>query len=186
MQPQQQPTNNPTPTSAYPPSSHPTNTSTSPTRSVKPWVSMDENSPRIMYQPPKSEDAAAAPGTPINNEYHPSTTTHPPSYDYYGYNNPHPYSGGRSQEYSTPPAAYHASSPSWDGGAVVPKTTFSPQLGPTPHGVPPPTTPMCTDGTNAKKHQFRKGMRGMHSDPVILRKKFSWRNYPEVSIMHIL
>eukprot|EP00956_Cyclotella_meneghiniana_P005951 scaffold7775_cov61-Cyclotella_meneghiniana.AAC.22 len=181
---QQQPTNNPTPTSTYPPSSssHPTNTSTSPSRSVKPWVSMDENSPRIMYQPSKSEDPSGqAPGTPID-EYHPSTTTHPPSYDYYGYNNPPPY--GRSQEYSTPPAAYHASSPSWDGsgGAMVPKTTFSPQLhGQTPHGVPPPpTTPMCTDGTNAKKHQFRKGMRGMHSDPVILRKKFSWRNYPEL------
>jgi len=29
-------------------------------------------------------------------------------------------------------------------------------------------------------YQFRKGGRTMHSEPIILKKKFSWRNYPEV------
>ncbi|KAL3775558.1 hypothetical protein ACHAW5_001577 [Stephanodiscus triporus] len=32
----------------------------------------------------------------------------------------------------------------------------------------------------SKHHQFRKGGRSIHSEPVILRKKFSWRNYPEL------
>ena len=31
-----------------------------------------------------------------------------------------------------------------------------------------------------KYHQFRKGGRSIHSEPIILRKKFSWRNYPEL------
>ncbi len=33
---------------------------------------------------------------------------------------------------------------------------------------------------DAKTHQFRKGGRSIHSAPVILRKKFSWRNYAEL------
>lgn len=37
----------------------------------------------------------------------------------------------------------------------------------TPH-APPPSS------------QFRKGGRSIHSEPVVLRKKFSWRNYPEL------
>lgn len=31
-----------------------------------------------------------------------------------------------------------------------------------------------------KYHQFRKGGRSVHSAPIILRKKFSWRNYAEL------
>ncbi|KAL7473763.1 hypothetical protein ACHAXS_014234 [Conticribra weissflogii] len=35
--------------------------------------------------------------------------------------------------------------------------------------------------SNSKsRHQFRKGPRTVHSEPIILRKKFSWRNYPEL------
>jgi len=33
---------------------------------------------------------------------------------------------------------------------------------------------------HAGNYQFRKGGRTMHSEPIILKKKFSWRNYPEV------
>jgi hypothetical protein len=40
--------------------------------------------------------------------------------------------------------------------------------------------PKAVSQEGEKKHQFRKGARGMHSEPVMLRKKFSWRNYPEV------
>ena len=29
-------------------------------------------------------------------------------------------------------------------------------------------------------YQFRKGGRTIHSEPIVLKKKFSWRNYPEV------
>ncbi|EJK52047.1 hypothetical protein THAOC_28724, partial [Thalassiosira oceanica] len=41
-----------------------------------------------------------------------------------------------------------------------------------------PVPPAGRSGRTA--HQFRKGGRGMHSEPVVLRKKFSWRNYPEL------
>lgn len=34
--------------------------------------------------------------------------------------------------------------------------------------------------THPTYHQFRKGGRSIHSEPIILRKKFSWRNYPEL------
>ncbi|KAL3821873.1 hypothetical protein ACHAXA_002865 [Cyclostephanos tholiformis] len=49
-------------------------------------------------------------------------------------------------------------------------------------GRGPPLTPPASSGWmgNSKHHQFRKGGRSIHSEPVILRKKFSWRNYPEL------
>jgi hypothetical protein len=66
------------------------------------------------------------------------------------------------REYSTPPPPpaydHHPTPTSWD--------------------MP---VPAAVSQEGEKKHQFRKGARGMHSEPVLLRKKFSWRNYPEVS-----
>jgi len=46
--------------------------------------------------------------------------------------------------------------------------------------APPPPRPPPAAPASAKFHQFRKGGRGVHSEPIILRKKFSWRNYPEL------
>ncbi|KAL3803692.1 hypothetical protein HJC23_003746 [Cyclotella cryptica] len=65
------------------------------------------------------------------------------------------------REYATPPPPpsydHHPTSASWD--VQVPKAVSQ---------------------EGERKHQFRKGARGVHSEPVLLRKKFSWRNYPEV------
>lgn len=48
-------------------------------------------------------------------------------------------------------------------------------------GLGPPSSPTATSRTAGNKyHQFRKGGRSIHSEPIILRKKFSWRNYPEL------
>lgn len=169
----------PPPQPSHPtPSTHLSQTnSTSPARSVKPWVSMDENSPRVDYHIYHNQNSHVAPGTPSHpNQYHsaqpPSTPSHNQQYDYYGYDH-----YGLRQEYSTPPMAYNEGPPTWEEGVVQQS-----QLVQT-HEVPqnPSTTPLCVDSD--KKHQFRKGTRGMHSDPVVLRKKFSWRNYPEVSLI---
>lgn len=52
------------------------------------------------------------------------------------------------------------------------------------HDVPCPSSMGGANGSSNSKsrHQFRKGPRTIHSEPIILRKKFSWRNYPEVSL----
>jgi hypothetical protein len=49
-------------------------------------------------------------------------------------------------------------------------------------GRGPPLSPPELSGWmgNSRYHQFRKGGRSIHSEPIILRKKFSWRNYPEL------
>jgi hypothetical protein len=47
-------------------------------------------------------------------------------------------------------------------------------------GLGPPLSPTPTSSSGNKYHQFRKGGRSVHSEPIILRKKFSWRNYPEL------
>ncbi|KAL7536287.1 hypothetical protein ACHAXR_007053 [Thalassiosira sp. AJA248-18] len=48
-------------------------------------------------------------------------------------------------------------------------------------GGPPPTSGSQSPSSSSRSyHQFRKGGRSIHSEPIILRKKFSWRNYPEL------
>jgi hypothetical protein len=39
--------------------------------------------------------------------------------------------------------------------------------------------------THMGNYQFSKGGRTIHSEPVILKKKFSWRNYPEVRVVFV-
>ena len=178
----------------YPvPSNHPASTATNTSASnlpnssspprVKPWVSMDENSPRTDYHPYPS---AAPPGTPIHPPggrydyaHHPMRQHHPGHpYEYYPYDH-------YGNEYSTPPPPNYEHGRPWDHSQNTPQGAHPHAANQPPsNGAPlPATTQAAThpiaEGDN-RKHQFRKGARGMHSEPVILRKKFSWRNYPEV------
>lgn len=176
----------------YPPTAHattqpiiaPTNSqgdSKSPTR--QPYtVSMDENSPRIKSHTADYNNANAHrhpdyPSAPIAP--HPATPARTAAYDYLppaaAVATPHPYPpyypayehpshSYARDHYSTPPPPPPPVSYDWDNSnsasnnsQIIPNNT-----------------------QNDKNHQFRKGARGTHSEPVILRKKFSWRNYPEV------
>jgi len=80
---------------------------------------------------------------------------------------PHGFSD-TSPSYMTPRENFY-DQPFWDHssqqheGYTYPTTAHQH----TPH-APPPSS------------QFRKGGRSIHSEPVVLRKKFSWRNYPEL------
>jgi hypothetical protein len=177
--------------------------SSSPERGQPYTVSMDENSPRIEYglshspsrhgnQPPTPSShppptpSGSGPPTAYSREndyydpHHPNPAV-PPSGSFYQdsyYNSshhhppppsvdpyePHPHELPR-REYSTPPPPHsgpYEHAPSWD--APVPMAVSQEGM---------------SDAAQ-KKHQFRKGARGVHSEPVLLRKKFSWRNYPEL------
>mmetsp|Transcript_11378 Transcript_11378/g.18279 ORF Transcript_11378/g.18279 Transcript_11378/m.18279 type:complete len:844 (-) Transcript_11378:171-2702(-) len=123
--------------------------------------------------------------------YHPDTP--PGSYSsYYGGGPPPPppSSSGHGGDPYEPYDYNSAPSSSNEAHYHVPATvsneiepSYHPHHGPPPpshphHAGPPP--PSSAASSSAKYHQFRKGGRSIHSEPVILRKKFSWRNYPEL------
>lgn len=107
----------------------------------------------------------------------------PPPPDYYG--GPPPY--------APPPPVYDPYEP-YDYSTVVQpqpnvnsgdvlQASVSDELEPNYRGGVPPPPPMVKGSKknqNQNHQQFRKGGRSIHSEPVILRKKFSWRNYPEL------
>jgi hypothetical protein len=161
--------------------------SKSPTR--QPYtVSMDENSPRI-----KSHTA----------DYNNANAHRHPDYPSAPITTPHPATPARSTAYDyLPPAAVatpHPYPPYYPAYEQHPSHSYARDHYSTPPPPPPPVSyDMSWDNSNSasnpnnsqiipnntrgndKNHQFRKGARGTHSEPVILRKKFSWRNYPEV------
>lgn len=111
--------------------------------------------------PPRSASGPYGPPPPHHPHYGPP----PPSGE-------HPY---YHDEYGTSPppeAHYH-----------VP-ASVSNETDPPPHhyagGPPSPPSSSSHIHNSNKYHQFRKGGRSIHSEPIILRKKFSWRNYPEL------
>jgi len=81
-------------------------------------------------------------------------------------------------DYSTtpPPNEPHVSPKDHDPYGDVPAVVSQ------DHDVPCPGNMGGANGSSNSKsrHQFRKGPRTIHSEPIILRKKFSWRNYPEL------
>lgn len=92
--------------------------------------------------------------------------------------------------YGPPPTAHDpyepfdyaaTSPPSSDAHYHVP-ASVSNETEPSSHhpGHPGAAHSPASAGGLPKYHQFRKGGRSLHSEPIILRKKFSWRNYPEL------
>jgi len=182
---------------------------TSPGRNVKPWVSMDENSPRLdstqgdgsrNYSSPPRSSTAGAPSfvSPLRYDHSHLPHTHhgAPPHTSHGYEH---YDYERRACSTPPPPGYD----SWNHGmpphgapnmapAHMPHhlgTRAPPGMQPhAPIPLPPTQTPYQSSYTmpttpiseELKQHQFRKGARDMTSEPVVLRKKFSWRNYPEV------
>jgi len=137
------------------------------------------------------------PPTPQSGRYHPdspprSSAQQAPPYSHNPYGPPPPSSGAHMDPYE--PYDYAASSPPGGGAeahyhvpnAVSNETECPPSSSHRHHhhhpggrpGVPP--SPDAGVGMGPKYHQFRKGGRSVHSEPIVLRKKFSWRNYPEL------
>ena len=117
--------------------------------------------------------------------YH-QASAYPPPPDYYG--GPPPYAP--PPPVYDPYAPYDYSTvvqPNVNSGDVVRASVSDEPVEPNYRGGVPPPPPMAkgsSGGSNNNNHhqhqQFRKGGRSIHSEPVILRKKFSWRNYPEL------
>ncbi|KAL9187795.1 hypothetical protein ACHAXT_006173 [Thalassiosira profunda] len=148
-----------------------------------PAVSRDENSPDrarasgnagtpprggYEYYPEGAPPPPPGYGPPVGPGYHPDT---PPSYGPYGHGpppvhdpyEPYDYSAGGSpgnEDYQVPATVSNEAEPRHHRAGAPP--------------VPPPA------GPHPGYHQFRKGGRSIHSEPIVLRKKFSWRNYPEL------
>ncbi|KAL7486758.1 hypothetical protein ACHAW6_012352 [Cyclotella cf. meneghiniana] len=171
-------------------------------------VSMDENSPRLDYglaTPSRSAGAGLSHPPPPST---PSGAVHnPPRYQAEYYDSTA--SDSAAAHHHHHPAIPSSSSfyqESYYSGTMThphaPRIRMDDPYEPHPHDLPPreystpppppaydhpPTSaswdmpvPAAVSQEGEKKHQFRKGARGMHSEPVLLRKKFSWRNYPEL------
>eukprot|EP00956_Cyclotella_meneghiniana_P024717 scaffold50014_cov66-Cyclotella_meneghiniana.AAC.9 len=137
-----------------------TSTSTStPARSNKlDWVD-DNNSPRGVMDY-HQHDA-------YSNPYE-SSPNHGPGYDSYRYDNTHASVHRGQEQYPV----YNQSMSSWEQQQPPPTQYYNP---PAAARLPPPS-----DDRNNAKHQFRKEARDRNSEPIILKKSFSWRNYPEL------
>ncbi len=114
-------------------------------------VSVDESSPSRHHHGVETSPGAPPP----RPEMHPSSSSPqrpgPPP----GHHPDSPYSGY--------PPPHHS------GGDPYQTYDYA-SASPTIHYPPP----------HMGNYQFRKGGRSIHSEPIILKKKFSWRNYPEV------
>jgi hypothetical protein len=119
--------------------------------------------------------------------YHQASAYPPPQPppDYYG--GPPPYAPPPPVYDPYEPYNYSTTAvqpqPNVNSGDVV-QASVSDELEPNYRGGVPPPPPMAKgsnkNNNNHHHQQFRKGGRSIHSEPVILRKKFSWRNYPEL------
>ena len=136
-------------------STNSTSTST-PARSNKlDWVD-DNNSPRGVMDY-HQHDA-------YSNPYE-SSPNHGPGYDSYRYDNTHASVHRGQEQYPV----YNHSTPSWEQQ-------------PPPAQYYNPSAAASSDNRHTTKYQFRKEARDRNSEPIILKKSFSWRNYPEVSL----
>lgn len=124
--------------------------------------------------PPGSHHGAYPPPHSQGGGYHPDSSprspyVHPPQYGGVPPPTAHdPYEPFDYAASSSPEAHYHVPT-------SVSNETEPSQL----HPAQQPSPTSSSGGVN-KYHQFRKGGRSIHSEPIILRKKFSWRNYPEL------
>lgn len=170
-------------------------------------VSIDENSPRMtgydLSSPAGHPSLATAPaGAP---EY-PNVNTPPRVYHHRSYPPPPPSQGEEYYRDQTAPYP-HLHHPHHPPAVAIhrpPPNTHDPYE-PHPHDMlfrragystPPPNDEGGWDASQdiipavvsherytspgGRVHQFHKGARTIHSEPIILRKKFSWRNYPEL------
>ncbi|KAL7499206.1 hypothetical protein ACHAWT_006800 [Skeletonema menzelii] len=105
--------------------------------------------------PSRGHGNETSPGAPPPRpEMHPSSSSPPRS-------GPPP--GPPESPYSGYPPPHHS------GGDPYQHYDYA-SASPTIHYPPP----------HNGNYQFRKGGRTIHSEPIILKKKFSWRNYPEL------
>lgn len=74
----------------------------------------------------------------------------------------------------------YATSSSPEAHYNVPVAVSNETEPPQHHPAVQQVAPSPSSGNVNKYHQFSKGGRTIHSEPIILRKKFSWRNYPEL------
>ena len=114
-------------------------------------VSVDESSPSRQHP---SETSPGAPPRP-RPEMHLSSSSPPRPGPHPGHHPESPYSGYPPQY---PP-----------GGEPY-----------QPHEYPSASSSIQYPPPHMGNYQFRKGGRTIHSEPIMLKKKFSWRNYPEV------
>lgn len=75
-----------------------------------------------------------------------------------------------------PEAQPSGTGPPVPGHPDSPYSAYPPQ----PHDYSSTSPPIHYPPPHMVGYQFRKGGRTIHSEPVILKKKFSWRNYPEL------
>ncbi|KAL7553907.1 hypothetical protein ACHAWF_017246 [Thalassiosira exigua] len=163
-------------------------TRTSPARSSGSRQRGEEGDPNT---PPRSSSSAPHPYDPYRGDpssqgppsggygapppgYHPDTP--PGSYSHYGRPPPPPPSTSSASRDPYEPYDYTAPSPS-EGRYHVPPSVSDEAVDPS---LTAPSSSGRPSPTRAPYHQFSKGGRSVHSEPVILRKKFSWRNYPEL------
>ena len=119
-----------------------------------------------VHAPPPTVGGGYPPYPPPPEGLYPPPPPHhagPAAYDPYG-------------DYADyPPPAQAPRAPPSDG--------YAPRPPPAPASRPRRPAPASRSGAaggGRRKHQFVSGGRGVHSEPVVLRKKFSWRNYPEL------
>jgi len=121
------------------------------------------------------------PPHPRAGAYHPYSPPTP------GYVHP-PQSGGVMPSPSVPHSdpyepIHYATGSSPEAHYHVPATVSNETESVAPHHppvLPQLASPPSSSAGTSKYHQFRKGGRSIHSKPITLRKKFSWRNYPEL------
>lgn len=152
-------------------------------------ISRDDGSPP-RNTPPRPSRHAHPP-----KEYSPAVDTPPRGHQYDYYEQSAPGSHGSyppSQGYNpdSPARSAYPPHPSYAGGdPYEPSYDYASTSPPEAHYHVPAAVsnetehlgqPPSPPSSNNKYHQFRKGGRSIHSEPIILRKKFSWRNYPEL------
>jgi hypothetical protein len=140
---------------------------------------------RYEYYPDQSPQPVVPPGS-FHGAYPPPPP--PPHTLREGY---HPDSPMTSM-YPHPPPPYGAAPPSSSSSQFAYHESYDPYNYPTNspsssdhHDVTAAVSSETEVGGGGvlainKYHQFRKGGRSVHSAPIILRKKFSWRNYAEL------
>lgn len=143
-------------------------------------------------QQQQQQSPQAPPGPGSHPGYPHPTPVHSQQAGYHPESPPTPYGG----HYGPPPPSSHgaAAAPPHHHPQEsyepfdYPSTGSPPQSSNEAHYQLPATVshehehvaPQVSSPTGRTYHQFRKGGRNIHSEPIVLRKKFSWRNYPEL------
>ena len=144
--------------------------------------------------PPPPPSGGYPPDSPYrHHHYH---AHRPPTINVHDPYEPHPHDMPFPRvDYSTPPPNsnphYHSRSDlplpphisgkeNWDARTTLDQDVLPATVSHESEMARHPRAPSSSSSPGGKSHQFRRGARSIHSEPIILRKKFSWRNYPEV------